>query len=333
MSKNSGRPRIEEVAKRAGVSSATVSRFFSRRDLVSDKTAEKIREVADELGYRPNRLAGSLVTRRSKLVTLLVPALTESPFNGMIEAIVEALGQRGYTAMLGLTGNQHENMDRVIDAALGLRVDGLIVTGVISDPRTRDALRSEDVTVVETWGLPESPIDCAVGFSHHEMGRMTAEFVHRRGYECPLIITARGSRAVARRNGFLAGWAKLTAGDHEEIEVEIPYGFGQARSVFRQMRNLARQPDVVICGSDALALGMIVEAGRADLSVPDDLAVIGLGNRSIAGDMRPSITTIAIDGDRIGQEAAKLFHDRAEGKEDGRKVIDVGFQLIERESA
>jgi len=333
MNKKAGRPRIEEVARRAGVSSATVSRFFSRRDLVSDKTAERIKKVADELGYRPNRLAGSLVTRRSRLVALLVPALTESPFNAMIEAIVDALGERGYTAMLGLTGNKYENMDKVIETALGLRVDGIIVTGVINDPATRTALRSEDVTVVETWGLPLAPIDCAVGFSHHEMGRMTAEFIQRRGYQFPLIVTARGSRAAERRDGFVSEWAKLTAADYEEIQVDIPYGFGQARSVFRQMRSLATQPDVVICGSDALALGIIVEAGRAGLSVPDDLAVIGLGNRSIAGDMRPSITTIAIDGHRIGQEAAKLFHDRAEGKDDGQRIIDVGFQLIERESA
>ncbi len=333
MNKIAGQPRIEEVARRAGVSSATVSRFFSRRDLVSDKTAERIKKVADELGYRPNRLAGSLVTKRSRLVALLVPALTDSPFNAMIEAIVDALGERGYTAMLGLTGNRDETMDRVIDTALGLRVDGIIVTGVIADTATRDALRSANVTVVETWGLPEKPIDCAVGFSHHEMGRMTARFVHRRGYERPLIVAARGSRAGARRDGFLAEWSKLGAGESEEIEVEIPYGFGQARSVFRQMRSLETQPDVVVCGSDAFAMGIVVEAGRAGLSVPDDLAVVGLGNQPIAGDMRPSITTIAIDGGRIGQEAAKLFHDRAEGNEDGQHIIDVGFQLIERESA
>ncbi len=333
MIEKKGRPRIEEVARRAGVSPATVSRYFSRRDMVSDKTAERIRLVADELGYRPNLLAGSLATKRSRLVALLVPSLSVSPLNDMTEAIVEALSELGYTTMLGITGKANENMDEVLGTALALRVGGIIVTGLVADESMRAALRSEDVTVIETWGLPDHPIDCAVGFSHFGLGRETAEFVHRRGYERPLIVTAKGTRAGERRRGFLDRWQELTPGEYEEVVVESPSHFGQARSVFRQMRAFAAMPDVVVCGSDGFAEGLIIEAGRAGLNIPDDLAVIGLGNQSIAADMRPSITTIAIDGRRIGTEAAALLRDRADGTCDERRIVDVGFQLVERESA
>jgi LacI family gluconate utilization system Gnt-I transcriptional repressor len=327
------RPRLEEVAALANVSPATVSRYFTRRSLVSDSTAARIKEAVDQLGYLPNLVAGSLATKRSRLVAILVPGLAQSPFNMTIESIANALGQRGYTAMLGVTGPTDQNISAVLDAALGRRVDGVILTGIIADEGIRQKLRTAGVTVIETWGLPDQPIDCAVGFSHAKVGEATAAYIHKRGYLRPLLVTARGTRSTERREGFVDEWAKLNGGPFSEVEVESPSNFSQARAVFRNLRALNSKPDVIICGSDGMAQGLIVEATYAGLSLPDDLAVMGFGNQAVAADMRPSITTIGVDGTRIGLEAANLLHLRSESEQISGAVIDVGFQVIERESA
>jgi LacI family gluconate utilization system Gnt-I transcriptional repressor len=327
------RPRIADVAARAGVSSATVSRYFTRPDLVSDNTASRIREAVTELEYVPNLLAGGLASKRSRLVAILVPELPNSPFITTLQAMAEALGDRGYTAMLGVVGPRDERLSAVLDAALGRQVDGVILTGVVADEGTRSKLRGSGATVIETWGLPDQPIDCAVGFSHADVGRATAAYLHRRGYVRPHLITAKGLRSSERRTGFIERWRDLGSGEFTETLVESPSHFSQARRVFRAVKELSPLPDVLVGGSDGMAQGLIVEATQAGLSLPDELAIMGFGNQPIAADMRPSITTIAIDGARIGVEAANLLHERSNGRSVPHCVVDVGFQVIERESA
>ena len=329
MKRTPDRPRIEDVAARAGVSTATVSRFFTRRELVSRDTAERIGRAVEDLGYVPNLLAGSLASRRSRLVAILLPSLSQSPFIDTIQSIAEALGERGYTPMLGITGAHDEHLPTVLDAALGRQVDGVVFTGLVADESIRKKLLNSNATVIETWGLPERAIDCAVGFSHFEVGRATANYIRQRGYSRPLIINAKGTRSIERRDGFLAVWGQ----ELREIEVESHSNFTQARSVFRAFKAMDLKPDVIIAGSDGLAQGLIVEATHAGFSIPDDLAIMGFGNRSVAADMRPSITTIAIDGARIGQEAARLLHQRSEGQLQDDRILDIGFRIIERESA
>lgn len=92
-------------------------------------------------------------------------------------------------------------------------------------------------------------------------------------------------------------------------------------------------PDVVLCASDMLAQGIIVEASAAGLKVPDDIAVVGFGNAAIAGEMRPTITTVEIDGRRLAQESLQVLRDRLEGKGLEKKTVDLGFTIIGRESA
>ena len=118
-----------------------------------------------------------------------------------------------------------------------------------------------------------------------------------------------------------------------EAEVDIPSRFGHARRIFADMQRLPEQPDVVVCGSDHLAQGLIVEAQAAGLRVPDNLAVIGFGNNSMAAQMRPAITTVDIDGARIAREAIAAIRHHGAGDTTGERAIDVGFRLIARESA
>lgn len=321
-------PTLDDVAERAGVSSATVSRYLNSPAVVAKPTAERIAEAIQALGYIPNLLAGGLASSRSRQVSVLIPHLSDSIFNETIESMSEELVAGGITVMLGLTGVSMERTTKLIMAALSRRVDAIISTGLLH-AEIEEVLRRSKVRFIQIWELPENPIDIAIGFSHREVGRDIARFLRTRGYRHPHIITAEGKRAAQRRDGFVEEWLAAGNDPPSEDSVKIPSRFGHARRAFAELRRLERRPDVVVCGSDYLAQGIIVEAQFAGLRVPEDLAVVGFGNASLAGEMRPTITTVDIDGGRIAREAIAAI-DRSDS---GNRIVDVGFRLIARESA
>ncbi len=325
--------RLDDVARIAGVSSATVSRFFNNPDVVAKATAERIRAAVDEIGYVPNLLAGGLASNRSRMVAALVPHLTNSIFAETVEVMVGELSAEGYTVMLGVTGLSDQSLDSQIQNALARRADTIIITGIVSDDAVRDKLRRSNVTVIETWGLPKNPIDIAVGFSHEDVGAELARFIKSRGYLRPHLFIARSKRALIRRDGFMQEWQQSSSYKPTETLLDIPVHFGRARGAFAQLRRMDPMPDVIVCGSDSLAQGIIVEARAAGYNVPDDIAVIGFGNSMIAGEMRPTITSVEIDGARIARETIAVMHRRAAGLTPEETKIDIGFTIVARESA
>jgi len=323
---------LDDVAARAGVSTATVSRYINNPSVVAKPTAERIHEAIAAIGYIPNLLAGGLASSKSKMVAVLIPYLTDSIFNDTMQAMVEELSAAGTTVMLGLTGVSEARTEDLIRAAISRRVDAIIFTGPVT-PHVEQMVRRSPALFIQVWDLPENPIGIAVGFSHHAAGRDIARFLIARGYRRPHVVTAQGTRANMRRDGLVAEW--LASGNTEptEASVEVPSRFGHARRIFAEIRRLDQMPDVVVCGSDYLAQGVIVEALAAGLRVPEDIAVVGFGNSSIAGEMRPTITSVDVDGARIAREAIAVIRNRNGATLPANRLIDVGFRLVARESA
>lgn len=325
-------PTLDDVAGHAEVSTATVSRFINNPAVVAPATAERIKAAIEATGYIPNLVAGGLASSKSKMVAVLIPHLVDSIFNDTIEAMVNELAASGLNVMTGLTGMSPGREEEMIRAALSRRVDAIISTAPLT-AATEALVRRGPALFIQVWDLPENPPGLAVGFRHRDVGRDIARFLVSRGYRRPHIVTALGARAQLRRDGLVEEWHALGGGPVTEAEVPMPTRFGQARRVFADMRHMSEQPDVVVCGSDYLAQGLIIEAQAAGLRVPDQLAVIGFGNASIAGDMRPTITTVDIDGARIAREAIAAIRRRAAGEPLAARQVDVGFRLIARESA
>jgi LacI family transcriptional regulator, gluconate utilization system Gnt-I transcriptional repressor len=333
MAKKNRVTKLDDVAARAGVSPSTVSRFYNNPALLAASTAERIRKAVADLGYVPDLMAGGLATRRSRLVAVLVPEIAHSIFNDTIEAMVNELSRDGHVAMLGLTRADDSDMSALIDAALGRRAEGIILSGAVATDAMRKQLQGRSTTVIETWSLPDNPIDIAVGFSHSAVGIGIARFAAGRGYRSPHLIVGNGPRARMRRDAFIGEWVKGGKERPTETQVDIPTRFGHARLAWRDAMEQNPKPDVLICGSDLLAQGLIVEAYAAGLRVPQDVAVIGFGNLSVASEMRPTITSVDLDGARIGREAVAVLRRRAAGEKIAERVIDTGFRLIARESA
>ncbi|MEO6388911.1 MAG: LacI family DNA-binding transcriptional regulator [Croceibacterium sp.] len=325
-------PRLEEVALEAGVSTATVSRYLNSPERVALATRERIRVAVEAIGYLPNLNAGALAGNRSRLIAVLVPDIAQSIFNDTVEAMIDELARDGNSVVLALTGSDNRRLTAEIDMALARRVDAIILTGIVTEEAVRKRLEAASMTVIETWGLPENPIDVAVGFSHRAAGEELARFLRSRGYRKPHLVVPRSARSQRRASGFITRWVAEGGEEPTRLEVNVPSHFGQGRLSFRGLSELSERPDVVVCGSDWIAQGLIVEAHAAGIRVPDQLAVTGFGNLRLAGDMRPTITSVDIDGAHIAREVMRVLRARANNLEIEAR-IDVGFRIIARESA
>ncbi|WPB56426.1 LacI family DNA-binding transcriptional regulator [Xylophilus sp. GOD-11R] len=331
--RGSGGITLQHVSRLAGVSAITVSRALNNPDLVSPETREKVRAAVEQTGYVPNLLAGGLASNRSRLVAALVPTIAGPVFLETIEALTEALAARGYQLMLGQSGYGESREDALIDAIVGRRPDGVVLTGIMRSPEGRRRLIASGIPVVETWDLTPTPVDMLVGFSHGQVGEVAARFLVDKGYRRPAVVTGDDDRANQRRRGFENAFAARGIAGVPVFTVPAPTTLGSGRSALRALLQAHSRLDVLCCSSDVLAHGAIVEAQAQGLRVPQDIAVMGFGDLAFARDAHPAITTVRIDGTGIGRIAAGFIADRAEGRPVDESLVDVGFSLVERGSA
>lgn len=319
---------LTDVARAAGVSTITASRALSNPSVVSEKTIHRVREAVRLTGYIPNLLAGSLKSKKSLTVGVLVPAISVAQFLPTVQSLTETLGAAGYQVFLGQSGYDHSREDALINNLMSRRPDGLVVTGLLHSEAIRDQLKRVGVPVVETWDLNDRPVDMLVGFSHLKVGSAIARYFREKGYTRVGIATGDDYRASIRREGILS----VLGPNVPTAVVPAPSNLGRGRRALGEL--LAKEPDLqaVYCSSDQLAQGVVAEAQARGLRIPHDLAVCGFGGADFSEDMEPSLTTVQIDGAEIGKVAARMIIDRCNGIAPKKRVVDLGFRIVERTS-
>lgn len=330
--RGSGGVTINDVARLAGVSAITVSRALNQPATVSAHTLEKVKGAVSSTGYVPNLLAGGLASNRSRLVAALVPTIVGPVFLQTIEALTEALAEAGCQVLLGQSGYSGSREDALIDAVIGRRPEGIVLTGTSHSDESRRKLAACGIPIVETWDLAQTPIDMLVGFSHEQVGIAMAKYLRERGYRRPAIVTADDARATRRRSGYV-GTLCAEGIDVPACVVPAPASFRDGREAFARLLEMTPRVDAVFCSSDVLAHGLITEAHARGLKVPEDIAVAGFGDLAFAADLYPALTTVHIDGPTLGRQAARFITDRASGRDPGPRVRDIGFSIIKRDSA
>jgi LacI family gluconate utilization system Gnt-I transcriptional repressor len=328
---------LREVAKLAGVAMITASRAINTPEQVAPATLARVREAVDRTGYVPNMLAGGLASNRSRLVAAVVPTIVGPVFLETIQSLTESLAAAGYQLMLGQSGYNGSREDDLLDAIIGRRPDGIILTGIMHSEAGRRRLLASGIPVIETWDLSPNPIDMLIGFSHEKIGGAVVEHLLARGRRRLAVLTGDDERALRRKAGFVE--AARARGLASEGVDGLPTGIVRAPTTAGSGRTglldlLARHPDVdaVFCSSDLLALGVMIEAQVQGIAVPGRLAVVGFGDLALARDFHPALTTVRIDGTSIGRLAARLIVDRAEGRAVTERVVDVGFSIVPRAS-
>ncbi len=324
---------LHDVAKLAGVAPITASRALNTPDQVSAEVLRKVGDAVARTGYVPNLLAGGLASTRSRLVAAVVPTISGPVFLESVQSLTEALAERGYQLMLGQAGYTSNREDALLEAIIGRRPDGIVLTGIMHSAEGRKRLLASGIPVVETWDLTPTPIDMLVGFSHLDVGRAVAEFLHAKGRQRLAVVAGDDERAMRRLESFQATARALGLPEVRVVVVPAPTTLRSGRGALTAL--LRGQPvvDAVFCSSDLLALGVMTEARAAGVEVPRQLAVVGFGDLEFAADLHPALTTVRINGAAIGRQAAHFIVERAEGRAVAQRVIDIGFSIVDRHSS
>ncbi len=331
--RGSGAVTLHDVARLAGVAPITASRALNSPDQVSEDVRTRVREAVARTGYVPNRLAGGLASTRSRLVAAVVPTISGPVFLETVQSLTEALAEHGYQLMLGQAGYTGSREDALLEAIIGRRPDGIVLTGIMHSAEGRRRLLGSGIPVVETWDLTPTPIDMLVGFSHAEVGREVARYLHRRGRRRLAVVAGDDERAQRRMAAFDAAARVLGLPAVERVVVPAPTTLKSGRRALAELMQRASDTDAVFCSSDLLALGVMTEAREQGRAVPGQLAVVGFGDLEFAADLSPALTTVHINGGAIGRQAARFIVDRAEGRTEPERVIDIGFTIVERRSS
>jgi LacI family gluconate utilization system Gnt-I transcriptional repressor len=328
---------MQDVARLAGVSPITVSRALRLPDKVRPATRTRVESAIRQLGYVPDRIAGSLSSRETRQVAAVVSTLAGSIFASTVDGLAQSLRESGYQLLLGTTEYSSDSEEMLIATALSRRPDGLVLTSADHTDAARRMLAQAGAPVVEVWDIPPAPFDMAVGFSNVEAGRAMTRFLYETG---------------RRRIAFIGG---LHAGDHRGrlrlqgyCEALHALGLGPPRTIAdtaiasmveRGARHLGAlletwpDTDAVFCASDSVALGALSEARRRGRAVPEALAIAGFGDFEFAGAFGLALTTVRIPGYAIGATAGQLILRRKQGDPDTPRLVDLGFDIVRRASA
>lgn len=327
---------MEDVAREAGVARVTVSRALSHPDKVSPATRAAVRAAIERLGYVPNLTAGSLASKRSRIIGAIVPTLCNSWFADAMDGLAETLGAAGYQLMLGQSGYHVDQEAGLVEAFLGRKVDGLVLTGVVHAPSVRERLRRNRLPVVEIWDLTDDPIDTVVGFSNVLIGEAVAAYLRQRGHRQIGFIGAEEVRSGKRLQGLRQRLAAEGLDAAAATPITPPSTIEDGARSLAQLLALNPQLQAVFCSNDTLGVGALLECRRRGLRVPQDIAVVGFSDLAIAAACVPALTTVRVQSRELGCQAAQVLLRRLTGQATGEavhgKVVDLGFQIIERES-
>ncbi len=283
---------LKDVAARAGVSRSAVSRTFTKGASVSDKTRRKVEKAATELGYRPNALASSLTTGRTKLIGLISNNFHNPLFLEVFDLFTRSLQDRGLRPLLVNLTDETEPEDSV-SLLRQYSVDGVIVASSTLPPGFARAFRDAGVPVVHSFGrFASAPKVHVVGIDNVECGRLAARALLDRGYRRIAFLGGprQATSTIDRRRGFMEV-AETAKGVTVTESYATAYSFDAGRA---EMLALLNHPpaEAYFCGDDVLSIGVLSAIETRGLRVPEDIGVIGLNDMEMAGWANINLTTI-----------------------------------------
>ena len=301
-----GAPGIIEVAKRANVSPATVSRFYNDPEVVRPDTRKRIEEAAQALGYIRDRMAGALHNRFSGTIGLIVPTIDNAIFAELIEAFAERLREKDRTMLVAAHGYDLSLETAIVRSLLERRIDGVALVGLDHEAVPLNMLAQRDVPVISIWNYREDYAFPCVGADNGKAGRLIMEHLIELGHEdIALLFPDTGSNDRARdRIDAALDAARATNITIDESRIfSCPYDVGEAKKIARKI--IADNPPTAIaCGNDIIAHGVLFACQEKGIRVPEDISIIGIGDFGGSEHLVPGLTTVRLPARRIGQQAA-----------------------------
>jgi LacI family transcriptional regulator len=326
-------PRIQDVARRAGVAIGTVSNVLNNPDIVTEQTRVKVEAAITELGFVRNSAARALAARRTDTVGLILIDIGNSLFVDIARGAESAAGQAQLKLLLANSDSTRSKQDNYLELFDQARVAGVLLTPLEEPLDVAHAVLGHGRPVVLVIATSPDPLTCSVMVNEELGGYLAATHLLHRGARRLVFLAGCPDLRLIRRR--LAGVERAAAEAGASLGVvEAPnLAIGAGREVGRQVL-LSRSVDGVVCPSDLLAVGVIQAATDLGIRVPDELMVVGYDDNHFASESSIPVSTVSLPGYRMGELAIELLLEEIhQGSAHVHRTVTLDPHLIPRRSS
>ncbi len=324
---------IYDIAKIAGVSTATVSKVINNTGRISEKTRKKIRGIMDELSYQPDVLASAMKGKFTYQVALLIPEM-DNPIYAQFLKYIEDRGQElGFSIVMCNTDNNPEKEARHITLLRQKRVDGFIIASKFKNEELlKELLRDEVPVVLFAHERPDILTD-SVTVDDFQGGVIATEYLISQGHKRIGVVATdsiscleriRGYKSALQKAGIKFDKAMVVVGGSKIDDAEIT-----ARSLLEMEDN---RPSAIFGCNDLMAIGVMQAAKKLGISVPDELSAIGFDNTELCKIVTPELTSVEMPINELGRKAMDVIIDKIERTGDAKQRIRMLPELVIRSS-
>jgi len=298
---------IRDIAKRAGVSTATVSRTINGVPTVAPQLAKRVWKTIDELGYYPNTQARALVSGRTKTFGLIVSEITNPFFPTVIQVFEHLALQHGYEILLSSTGHDPQRMKVAVRRMIERRVDGVAILTFGMEESLLEDLRLRNVPLAFIDVGPARPGVINIRIDYEHGITQAVQHLSALGHEKIAFVAgpARVKSAVARKQAFVGAMRQLGLKVERRFLVTGDHTSNGGMVALQSLLSLQTRPTAVLCSNDLTAIGVMRHAHQAGLKVPEDLSVIGFDNIWLSDFLVPPLTTVQMSQTELAEVA---FH-------------------------
>lgn len=329
----SDRVTLSDVALKVGVSPITVSRALNRPEKVTDELRETILEAVQELGYVPDYAARALASRNSNTIGVLSSMLGSSIFPPVMKGIEDRVRHSGLRIQYVNTNFCAEEELRLLKEFFAQNPAGVMIGGVQIDPRVTDLLRQAPCPVLQFVDISYPAIDMAIGVDNRAAGKVAIDHLLAKGYRRIGFCSGRVDIPVTMR---LESYKQRLTSEGLynpdlviSVSAENPISLGG--EVLDRLLSVDPDLDAILCAHDDLAIATLFECQRRGINVPQQLGVCGFTDIDYSAHIVPSLTTVRMPLYQLGYSAANMILRAEEGRRH-KGPVDLGFQLIERDS-
>lgn len=319
---------ITDVARIAGVSKSTVSRYLNN-GYISVEKQERVRTAIAETGFKSNFFAKRLKTKESKLIGIVLPRMDSVSVGKLLSGFARIFEPLGYQGLLLVSNLSAEKEVANIENLLQQGVDGIIVDSVQITEGHRRLAKNQGVPLVIT-GQSEAGLDC-IKIDDYGAGHMMGAYLRGQGHTRAVFAGVTETDiavGVERRKGFVDGF---TEGETDATVDFVQTGFDFLSAYNKAGDILACRPSVIVGATDNISLGILRYLHERGIKVPQEISVTGFGGYDVGAVVYPSLTTIAFDYELMGMKAARFLLDRIAMK-DEMENLAMPLLFVERES-
>lgn len=325
---------LVEIAQMAGVSVSTVSRALSNGNYpLKEETRQRILELAEEMGYKPNLVARSLQSNRSHLVGVIVDRM-QSPFAAAtVQGIQDGLRNEGYSISIAYSNRDQELAEEAINSFYSRQVDGIIILNSWLHHFNDRILSLQNRPFIFVNRLFGNCICNCVGPGDHIGAQIATQHLIDLGHQ--RIGYINGMEDWIEAQNRLAGYQEVLSKHGLPLDQALikqgDWGVDSGYRAAQELLSLEERPTAIFAANDMMALGAIYAIQEAGLQIPDDIALVGYDDRDFAAWIRPALTTIRMPSYEMGQAAARLLLKQFSGEE-LEDATQIPGKLIIRQS-